>query len=264
LNRGSIERATMINLIDLTDHKIIVTGASSGIGRKTAITLSRVGAELILVARREEKLAETLNELDGTGHAYYCADLSRIDTIEDLVKTIVAEQGKMDGLFYAAGVNTSMPLNRFKPEKVQQVFDINYFGFIEFVRQVCRRGRFNEGMRIVGVSSVASIRGDKAHLAYSGSKAAMNASVRCIAKEVADKGICINTVAPAMTKTEMYASYLNEYGEESGSNLDLLKRQYLGLAETEDIANTIAFLMSSAARMITGLTLPVDGGLTTN
>lgn len=254
----------MYNLIDLKDRKIIVAGASSGIGKVTAVTLSRLGAAVILVARREDRLKEVLQELEGDGHSYYVGDLSEVASIEGLVKRIVSEQGKLDGLVYAAGVNTSMPLNQFKPERVQQVFNLNYFGFIEFVRQLCRRGRFNEGMRIVGISSAASIRGDRAHLAYSGSKAAMNASVRCIAKEVAEKGICINTVAPAMTRTELYTQYVKEYGEESGSNEDLLKRQYLGLAEPEDIANAIAFLISPAARLITGLTLPVDGGLTTS
>ncbi len=254
----------MKNLIDLYDKRIVIAGASSGIGRKTALVLSQLGAKTILLARREDMLKETLEELNGNGHKYYISDLSNLESIEGLVKSIVHEQGKIDGLVYAAGVNSAMPLNAFKPENVQRIFKINYFAFIEIVRQICRRGHFNEGMRIVGISSVASIRGDKSHLAYSGSKAAMNASIRCIAKEVADKGIYINAIAPAMTRTEMYSEYINKYGENSGSNEDLLKRQYLGLAETEDIANVIAFLLSPSARFMTGLTIPVDGGLTTN
>lgn len=254
----------MNHLIDLTGRKIIIAGASSGIGRKTAITLAGLGAKTILIARRENQLKETQKALEGEDHCCYVSDLSRTETIEPLVKRIVEEQGKLDGLVYTAGVNTSMPLNSFKPEKVIEVFNINYFGFVEFVRQICRRGRYNEGMRIVAVSSAASIRGDKSHLAYSGSKAAMNASIRCIAKEVAEKGICINAVAPAMTKTDLYTQYVNDYGEESGSNGELLKRQYLGLIEAEDVADAIAFLISPAARFITGITLPVDGGLTTS
>ena len=254
----------MLNLVDLSNKLIIVAGASSGIGKKTAITLSRLGAKIVLVARREERLLEVRSELEGSGHSHYVCDLSRIETIEPLIKRIVSEQGRVDGLVYAAGVNTSMPLMQFKPDRVLQVFNINYFGFIEFVRQLCRRGRFNQGMRIVGISSVASIRGDKTHLAYSGSKAAMDASVRCIAKEVAEQGIYINTVAPAMTKTEMYLDFVNKIGSESGSVKELLRRQYLGLAETDDIASVIAFLISPAAKFITGLTIPVDGGLTTN
>lgn len=254
----------MDNLVNLEGRRIIVTGASSGIGKKTAITLSGLGAKLILVARREDKLQETISELEGEGHTYYCADLGVVGDIESLVKRIVEEQGKVDGLAYAAGVPSSVSLMQSKPEKVQKVFDVNFFGFLEFVRQVCRKGNYNEGMRIVGVSSIASVAGDKAHLVYSASKSAMDSAVRCIAKEVAEKGICINTVAPAMTATELYEKYLDRYGEDSGSNEELLKRQYLGIAKTEDIANAIAYLISPAARFITGIMLPVDGGYTTN
>lgn len=254
----------MENVIRLENRKIAVTGASSGIGKDTAVLLSRLGAKVILIARREDKLCETMDLLSGEGHAYYCADLSRINEIEQLVKEIVEHQGKLDGLVYAAGVGTSIPFMQFKPEKVQAVFDINFFGFIETVRQMCKKGRFHEGMRIVGVSSIAAVIGDKSHMAYSASKAAMDGAVRCIAKEVADKGICINTVAPAMTATDMYKHYIEKYGEESGSNQELLKRQYLGIASTTDVANAIAYLISPAARFITGISLPVDGGMTTS
>lgn len=254
----------MKNFIDFTGKKIIVTGASSGIGKKTAITLSELGATVIMIARREDKLVETMKELGQGEHRYYVCDLSDVEIIESLVKTIVSDVGALDGLVYAAGMSSQMPLMQLKPEKVRDVFEVNYFGFIEFVRQICRKGRFNKGMRIVGISSIASIKGNKAHLAYSGSKAAMDASVRCIAREVADKGICINTVAPAMTATEMYEQYLQHYGEDSESNQELLKRQYLGIAKTEDVANAIAFLLSPAARFITGITLPIDGGMTTS
>lgn len=254
----------MSGFVDFTGKRIVVAGASSGIGRETALLLNKLGASIILIARREDKLKETLKALTGTDNAYYIADLSILDSIEPLFKKIVAEQGKLDGMVYSAGVGTSMPLIMFKPEKVQKIFDINYFGFVECVRQICKRGRFNEGMRIVGVSSVASMRGDKSHMAYSASKSAMDSSVRCIARELADKGICINTVAPAMTATELYNRYVEKYGEESGSNQEILRRQYLGIAQTTDVANAIAFLISSEARFITGITLPVDGGMTTS
>lgn len=253
----------MINLIDLTDKKIVVTGASSGIGKQTAITLSQIGAKLILVARREEKLQEVIQQLEGDGHSYYCADLSVVNDIEDLVKRIVAEQGKLDGMVYCAGITMNVPLAQLKPEKLQTLFDINFFAFTEFVRQVTKKNRFNEGMRIVGISSTASFIGNKAHEAYSASKAAMNGIIRCMAKELADKGICINAIAPGMVATEMYEEYLlSNGGEESEANQRLRKRQYLGIGKTTDIANAIAFMLSSASRFISGITLPVDGGST--
>lgn len=254
----------MENIINLEERRIVVTGASSGIGKDTAILLSRMGAKLILVARRKEKLCEVMDSLSGEGHAFYCADLRQINEIEDLVKTIVSQQGKLDGLVYSAGVGTAMPFMQFKPEKVRDMFDINFFGFFEMVRQVCKKGRFNEGMRIVGISSTAAIKGDKGNTVYSASKAAMDGAVRGIAKAVADKKICINTVAPGMTATDMYTNYLNKYGEDSDTNQGLLRRQYLGIANTTDIANAIAYLISPAARFITGTSLLVDGGLTTS
>ncbi len=253
----------MTQLIDLSERTVLVTGASSGIGKQIAITLSALGAKLVLVARREEKLQETLQMLEGAGHAYYCADLSVVSEIEPLIKQIVAERGRLDGLVYAAGISAARPLAQFNPERVQATFDINLFGFLETVRQACRNGRFNKGLRIVGISSTASIRGNKAQTIYAASKAAMDAAVRCIARELADKGICINTVAPAMTATEMYDRFVEKYGEESQSFQELFQRQYLGVAKTEDVANAVAFLISPAARFITGITLPVDGGLTT-
>lgn len=254
----------MSDFIDFTGKKIIITGASSGIGKRTAILLSRLGASLILIARREEALKETINQLKGNNHIYYPCDLSKTNEIGDLVEKIILEKGKVDGLVYSSGINNTIPLNQSKPEFIQRVFDINFFGFVEIVRQICRRGRFNAGMHIVGISSVASLRGEKAHLAYGSSKAAMNEAIKCIAKEVANKGIYINAVAPAMTNTEMYAEYIQSVGEENEVNKELLKRQYLGVIEADQVANAVAFLLSDASKYITGITFPVDGGLTSN
>ena len=250
----------MTNLIDLTGKRILVVGASSGIGKQTAITLSNVGAWLTLIARNEEGLLNTLQSLEGEGHDYFVADISDVDTIENLVKQIVAKNGPLDGVVYSAGVGMALPLMQSKPEKVKSAFNV---GFFELMRQVSRKGRFNPGMRIVGVSSCASLRGDKSKAIYSSSKAAMDSAVRCMAKELADKGICINTVAPSMTATELYNRYLEKYGEDSKTNYELLNRQYLGIAQPQDIANAIVFLISPAARFITGITMPVDGGLST-
>lgn len=254
----------MSNFIDFSEKTVVVIGASSGIGKQTAIALASSGARLILVARRGEQLQNTAVLLEGSGHGYFAADISKLDEIEDLFKNIKETYGASDGLVYCAGVNTTLPLLQLKPEKLQNIFTVNFFAFVETVRQATRRGRFNEGMRIVAVSSNAAVRGDKAHTAYSASKAAMNAAIRCMAKELADKGICINAVAPAVTNTEVYQRYVELSGGISDSEKALLERQYLGLIEPQDIADTILYLLSPAARMITGITLPVDGGLSTN
>lgn len=254
----------MERLVDLSGKRIVVMGASSGIGKRTAVMLSDLGAELVLVARREDKLKETLELCAGEGHRIYPADVSDLGAIERLFKTICTEQGKLDGLVFSVGMTGSMPLSMLKPEKLQTLFTVNFFSFIESVRQATKKGRFNEGMRIVAVSSVSSKCGDKAHTAYAASKAAMDGAIRCLANELADRGIGINSVAPSMTATEMYYSdYLAKNGADSEANKKILQRQYLGVAETADVAGAIAFLLSPASRFITGITLPVDGGYTT-
>lgn len=254
----------MINIIDLSGKTIAVAGASSGIGRQTAITLSRVGAKVLLMARREEKLQEVLMELEGEGHAYYCVDFSDLNSIEAVFNALSEEHGKLDGFVYSAGITMNLPLKMFKPDKLEDIFRVNFYGFAECVRQVSKKGRFNNNMRIVGVSSVASMVGKKAHMGYSASKGAMNAAIRSMAIELADKGICINAVAPGMIATEMYQDFVIQNGKDSHANKQVLERQYLGIGTPEDIANTIAFLISPASRFITGITLPVDGGKTTS
>ncbi len=250
-------------MINLSGKNILVVGASSGIGEETAWVLARQGANVILLARREERLADICSRI-GEKASYYLCDVSDIDSIAAVVKTVVDEKGKLDGMAYIAGISDGdVPVKYLTYERQLNTFKTNYFAFVEFVRQVTKRGVYNEGMRIVAVSSIASLRGEKAHVAYSASKSAMDSAIRCIAKELGSKGICINSVAPAMVNTEMYQHFLDVQGEESEANLRAVGRQYLGLAETSDVANAIAFLISPDARFITGITLPVDGGFTT-
>lgn len=250
----------MYNLVDLTDKKIIITGASQGIGRETAILLSKLGAKVCLVARTEAKLQETLGMLAGGGHIYRCVDIRQLDSIEAAVNAIAADFGKLDGLVYCAGVDDSVPLRMLKPLKLQEVLSLNLSGFVEMVRCCTKKQKFNSGMRIVGISSTAAFLGNKAHTAYSASKAGMDGAVRCMAIELAEKGICVNTVAPSFINTAMYQNYVNRNGTDNEYHREILKRQYLGIGETTDVAAAIAFLISPAARFITGVCLPVDGG----
>ena len=246
-------------MIDFTDKRILVAGASSGIGAQTAITLSEYGAKVIVVARREEKLKEVLSKMTGSGHSYYCADLSNISRIENLIKTIVNDQGSLDGVVFSVGITDDCPLKLLTYEKIINLFNTNFFSFLEIVRQVAKKGNFNKNMRIVAVSSVSASRGAKAHTIYSASKAAMDSSVRCMAKELASKNIYINTVAPSAIMTQMYEGFMgridNNYEVKHNSYC-----QYLGIGEPQDVANSICFLLSPAAKFITGVTLPVDGG----
>lgn len=249
----------MYYLVDLTDKRILIVGASQGIGAQTALTFSKLGARLILTARNEEKLKEVLKRLEGEGHWHTPMDVRQTGALESAVKEIVDRRGPLDGMVYCAGITDDRPLSMVKPEAVSEVLRTNLQGFIELVRCVTKKKNFNLGMRIVGISSTSSFLGTKAHAIYSASKAGMDGAVRSMAVELAEKGICINTVAPAMIHTEMVEKTLKSAGEKALG--EKLKRQYLGLGEPEDVANAVAFLMSPAARLITGNCLPVDGGL---
>lgn len=249
----------MNNYIDFKDKKIIVTGGSSGIGKETAKLLSSLGAKIILIARNENKMEETISELDGSNHSFYSMDLSLTDEIEKFVKEIMIKEGKIDGLVYSSGINSTRPLTLIKPKIMREVMAINFFGFIEFVRCIVKTKMYNEGMKIVGVSSTSSKVGNKGKTAYCASKAAMDGAVRCMAKELANKKIRVNTVVPAWVETPLYEEVKSEVGD-SEDTKDILSRQYLGLIKPINVANAIAFLLSDASEYITGESINVDGG----
>ena len=250
-------------MLDFDNKRILIIGASSGIGAETALLLAGQGAEVILVARREEKLQEVCKNIGSEKKAYYVGDVSNIDSIKGLIGSIVSEKGKIDGVVYSAGISdVGTPLKFLTYDRQLDLFNTNYFGFIECVRQVTSRGNYNKGLRIVAVSSVASLRGEKAVTTYSATKAAMDSAVRCLAKELAPKDVFINSVAPSIVRTDIYKQFVDIQGENSDTNKSAISRQYLGLAEPIDIASSIVFLLSSESRFITGITLPVDGGYT--
>ena len=254
----------MQKIIDLTGRRILVIGGSSGIGKQTAITMSEIGAHVILTSNEQEQLTETLKELSGEGHSAYYIDVTDLNGIDGCIKQIVDEQGLLDGMVYSAGITDHLPLKLLKPERALFAFKVNFFGYVEAIRAITKKGRFNPGMRIVGVSSIAAIKGDKSHTSYSASKAAMDGAIRCIAKELADKQICINNVAPGMTATPMYDRFIERNGEDDETLKILLERQYLGVVQPHEVADAITFLISPAARPITGTVLYVDAGVTTN
>lgn len=252
-------------MIDLSGKNILIIGASSGIGEEVAYTTSIQGANVILVARRKEKLHNVIEKINSHKKACYVFDVSDIDGINSMIKTIVSEQGKLDGMVYTAGISDGdVPLKYLNNKRLLDTFTTNYFGFVECVRQVTMKNMYNDGLRIVAVSSNAARFGDKAHIAYSASKAAMDASVRCMAKELSNKHVYLNSVAPSMVKTQMYIDYLKMNGYEEESDSSLSNRQYLGIIEPKDVAYAITFLLSEEARMITGVTMPVDGGFSTS
>lgn len=252
----------MNDFLQLENKHVLVTGATSGIGRQTAILISEFGARVTIVGRREDELLETISMMHGKGHHFVPFDLSRIDEIEEMVKHAVENGGPTDGFVQCAGVNKDLPINSVKYGKIHDIMLTNFYSFYELTRAICRKGKYNPGLSIVGTSSTASKCGVASQTAYSASKAAMNGTMRAMAKELAPKGIRVNTVLPGPTNTEMYKDYLSlRAGLKQDNNMEsIAMRNYLGMNEPSDVANAIAFLLSPASRMITGIELPVDAG----
>lgn len=252
----------MYDYIHMEGKHILVTGGASGIGRQTAIILSEMGARVSILDLQEEGLKETLSMMKGEGHTIHAVDLSKIEELEPLVVGIVKEYGAFDGYVQCAGIVKNLPLINYKFERLHKIMLVNFYSFFEIVRILSKKGRFNEGMSIVGISSVAATQGATAQAAYAASKAAMNGAMRCMAKELGEKGIRLNTVLPAATATAMYNEYMELKANMKQTEMVVQPspRQYLGMNTPADVANAIIFLLSPASRRITGVQLPVDGG----
>lgn len=244
---------------DFSNKKFLVSGAG-GIGAETAKLLNSCGASIILLDISEDNLNSVIVSLEkGDNKAYIC-DFSNIDGIEQVIKQIVAENGPVDGFVHCVGIGSVRPLKMSKYDFMLKVMNINFFSFVEIVRCLSSKGRYNpEGMNVVGVSALGAFLGNSTKTAYCASKGAMNAAVRCMAKELAPKIIRVNTVAPGVTDTPM-ARASEDYGSDSEEHRMILARQYMGVCQPLDIANTIAFLLSDMSRMITGNCIAVDGG----
>ena len=251
----------MINPMALTGKHIVVTGASSGLGRETCIVLSQLGAKVSLISRRKGKLDDTISAMDGEGHRSFPYDVSDVEGIEDLVKQITEENGKIDGFVHAAGIGTVLPISMTKYDALLDMMKIHLFSFVEFVRLFSKKKFSNDGASIVAVSSAGTIHSDKGKLAYSTTKGALDKAVRPLAIELGEsRKFRVNTINPGWIKTDMYNEFVKTFGQESMDKN--LTTHVLGVAEPTEVANVIAFLMSDASKKITGQNIVVDSGWT--
>lgn len=247
------------NPYSLEGRTILVTGASSGIGRGTAIECSKLGANVILVARNEERLQSTLQQLDtsnGQTHSMVSADLSSQEELGRLVSSVAA----VDGLVLCAGIGKTLPFPFCDRESFNQVFEINLFSHVELLRLMVKKKKLVKDSSVVFVGSVA---GYNSYMVgngiYSAAKAGINAMMKTAAKELASKKIRVNSVSPAMVNTNLISrGTITAEQYEKDMQRYPLKRY----GEPEDIAFGIIYLLSTAASWITGQTIVIDGGIT--
>ena len=249
------------NPFSLEGKTIVVTGASSGIGQQCAITCSQMGAKVVLIARNEQRLAETLSQMDDKGHLSVPFDLTDFVGLKAKVKEIVSEVGSVDGLVNCAGVSTTLPLKLMDAQKMDEFFRTNVFSAIELTRHFCQMGNVRkEGASIIFLSSIMGMVGDNGKSLYSMTKGALLSAVRSLACEYARRTIRFNAISPGAILTPINQDLPHMKNPEARAALEA--KHLLGLGETSDIANACVYLLSDASRWVTGQNLVVDGGYT--
>jgi len=250
----------MINPMDLTGKTILVTGASSGIGRDTAIFLSQLGARLILVGRNVERLEATASKLETPNYLLEAFDLRETDKITDWLKNITQKTGPLDGLVHSAGVPAMIPLKLLTVKQLEDAIAINLNAALFLTKAFRIKGNHQPKSSIVFLSSSAGLTGEPGVSAYSATKGALIAMARSLAVELVKQGIRVNCVAPGFVRSELLEKYEVRVSPEQLAATEATFP--LGFGETIDVAYAIAFLLAETGRWITGTTLVVDGGYT--
>ena len=244
------------NPFSLEGKTVLITGASSGIGRATAIECSKMGASVVITARNEDRLKDTLDTLEGQEHKMIICDLTK----EEALDALVEQCPELDGLVCNAGINKLVPISMLKPSDMGNIFAVNTFSPIFLLQKLTKKKKVKKNASVVFTSSISGIStaavGESMYIA---SKGAISAFVRAAALEFSKKGIRVNAVCPGMVETDMSDAYdLNE-----GENEDLKNYPLGRYATPEDIAWSIIYLLSDASSWVTGTNMVIDGGLTT-
>lgn len=243
----------MSDIMDFQDKTVIVTGASSGVGRETAIQLSKAGAHVILIARREEKLKEVLSNMQGSGHTYMVLDISDFDKVVDAIKKLVSDRGIIDCVAHCAGAVFPAPLRSLTKDGLEFAFHTNLYSLAAILKCAASKRLFHDGGAIVCISGTVSLYGQIGNGAYAASKGAVNTLVKCAAKELASRKIRVNAVCPGGILTEMVqnlpSSGLAVNNSEETSGRILLPSQ---------VASVVVSLLSERMKHISGAILEMD------
>jgi 3-oxoacyl-[acyl-carrier protein] reductase len=253
---GPVARLT----VDLTGQVALVTGASRGIGRATAIALGRCGARVACAARNTEKLAETVQAIQsagGTAEAFEC-DVTNGEAVQALVDKIAESWGRLDVLVNNAGITRDTLLPRMADDQWDDVINTNLRGTFLFTRAATRPMMQARYGRIINISSVSGIRGNAGQANYSASKAAVIGFSRTVARELASRKITVNVVAPGFVETDMTAVLGEAMMDEVVKKMIPAKR----IGQPEEVADAVLFFAAPATGFITGQVLVVDGGFT--
>lgn len=244
------------NPYSLEGKTILVTGASSGIGKATAIECSKLGARVIITGRDEARLQQTLSSLEGEGHVVIAAGLGEDDGIRFLVERVPV----LNGIVHAAGISDTVLFQFLKKERLENIFNINFFAPVVLSQLLKEKKLLRKGGSIVFLSSIdGPITAHIGNSMYSATKGALSAMMRNMSIELASKGIRVNAVLPGMTETPLIH---NDDITQEQLNKDMELYPLKRYADPREIAWAIIYLLSDASTFTIGANLVVDGGFT--
>lgn len=244
-----------MNTFDLNGKTILITGASSGLGRQTAITASQHGARVVITGRNPERLQETFASLSGSGHKQIPADL----TIQADIDRLAAEAPMLEGLVHSTGISDLAPARFITKEMIRKTFSISFEASVLLTAAILAKKKLAKGnSSVLFISSISTRYPFVGGGMYISAKAALEAYAKVLAIELAPRGTRVNCVAPAFVRTPMLSETAENFSQEAVDKIE--ERQLLGLGDPVDVANTIVFYLSDASKWITATNLILGGG----
>lgn len=245
----------MYNPYSLEGKTILITGASSGIGKTTAIECSKLGANVIITGRSVERLNDTFSKLEGQSNLQIVADLIE----EEDIATLVNKIPDLDGVFLCAGITDTTPVKFINKEKILNVFNINYIAPILLVKLLLSKKKIKKAASLVFMSSLGVEELTPGLGIYGSSKSALNVIMRAFANELSPRKIRANSIMPMMVKTELVTNITMISSEELAKDEE---KYPFGYGTPEDIAYAVIYFLSDASKWVTGSILKMDGGST--
>jgi NAD(P)-dependent dehydrogenase (short-subunit alcohol dehydrogenase family) len=243
-----------MNDFSLTGKTILITGASSGIGKETALLVSQYGASVYITGRNKERLDETFGMLQASGHRMSVADL----TVENEMDRIINDLPGLDGIVHCAGIVGPLPVKFITGADIDKMFTINYNVPVNLTGKILRKKKLRDHSSILFMSTIATRNPYFGGALYSGSKAALEAYSKTLALEMAGKGIRSNCIMAGLVDTPMTVTPAEKNMTEQAYDR-YLKRYPLGIGKTTDVANAVLFFLSDASKWITGTSLILGG-----
>ena len=241
------------NPFSLEGKNILVTGASSGIGRGIAITCSKMGASVIINGRNMAKLQESISLMEGDRNSIVSGDLTDKSSLTE----IVGKLPKLDGIVHCAGVGQRMPCKDLTDNDISQVMDVNFKAPVLLQAEILRQKRINKGASVVFIASIASWSPSMGNSMYSASKGAIISYAKCLSLELAPRKIRVNCISPAMVWTDLIQ---NDAVDEEQLKEDEKRYPLKRYGQPEDIANLAVYMLSDASTWMTGSNVKISGG----